>query len=200
MLVAQFSLAGQRNPDHGAAWSVAGASSIDIEFSSPRAAADAALQAVAVDPASLFVEAIVQVESSGNPRCVGKAGERGLMQLKSGTWRDMTEDLFAHTVSFDRAFEPELNRQVGQAYLAYLEEFLMKHRSEWRGDMRTLLAASYNAGPNRVKQTGFNPAHLPEVTKSYVERVTALHDLYLSQPVAVPGTAYAQNAPLDGDS
>jgi hypothetical protein len=43
------------------------------------------------------------------------------------------------------------------------------------------LAASYNAGPNKVKERGFSPRHLSSGTQSYVERVKALHDFYLDR-------------------
>jgi hypothetical protein len=145
------------------------------------------------DPARLFVEAIVQVESAGNPDCVGNAGERGLMQIKSATWREITALLYTEPIDFERAFEPGLNREVGQAYLASLAEFLRVRQSAWQADMRTLLAACYNAGPTRVRDAGFDPGRLPPSTQDYVRRVTALHDLYMASPAErqVPGTAYA---------
>lgn len=144
------------------------------------------------EPARMFVEAIVQVESAGDPHCVGKSGERGLMQIKDGTWREMTTRLYAEPIDFSRAFEPELNREVGQAYLAHLERFLRSHRPAWRADMRTLLAASYNAGPNRVREADFDPRRLPPSTQDYARRVSALHDLFLAAPDGpAPGTSYA---------
>jgi hypothetical protein len=144
------------------------------------------------DPARLFVEAIVQVESAGDPDRVGTAGERGLMQIKSATWREMTALLYTEPIDFERAFEPGLNREVGQAYLANLAEFLRVHQSAWQADMRTLLAACYNAGPTRVREAGFDPRRLPPSTQDYVQRVAALHDLYMASPAErqVPGTAY----------
>jgi soluble lytic murein transglycosylase-like protein len=71
-----------------------------------------------------LVDAIVQVESGGQARMVGRAGERGLMQIKRETWGDMTRSLFGRPVAFDKAFNPGMNRQVGAAYLAYLRRFL----------------------------------------------------------------------------
>ena len=68
--------------------------------------------------AALLVDAIIQIESNGDAQKVGRHGERGLMQIKSGTWRDMTTRLFGAPISFDQAFDPALNRRVGTAYLA----------------------------------------------------------------------------------
>ena len=56
------------------------------------ATAEAALDAE--QNADRLVDAIIQIESNGDPRKVGRHGERGLMQLKSGTWHDMTVRLF----------------------------------------------------------------------------------------------------------
>lgn len=131
--------------------------------------------------ADLLVEAIIQVESAGNSREVGRAGERGLMQIKRETWRDMTRTLFGAVKNFDQAFDAHLNRRVGKAYLAYLQAFLLENRTHWRSDERALLLAAYNAGPARLKQAKFDLARMPETTQSYVERVVALHEYYLQE-------------------
>ena len=131
-------------------------------------------------PEDCLVEAVIQVESGGDPRKVGQAGERGLMQIKRATWREVTRRLYGKPLSFDRAFEPELNRTVGKAYLAHLQDFLGRHRSQWKSDELSLLLACYNAGPTRVRKGGFNPARWPAFTREYVQRVTALHEHYLA--------------------
>ena len=151
--------------------------------------------------AEWFLEAIIQVESAGNPSCVGRAGERGLMQIKEGTWSDMTERVYGTPVPFSRAFEPELNKDVGQAYLAYLAEFLRTNQSRWQSDLRSLLAASYNAGPTRVLESGFDVRTLPVSTREYVERVSALHDYFLHDSGIAPANWFVQSAvPDDRDS
>jgi len=129
--------------------------------------------------ASRLVDAIIQIESNGDPRKVGRHGERGLMQIKSGTWCDMTARLFGKPLSFDRAFDPALNRRVGTAYLAFLQERILPRQAEWKSDERALLLAAYNAGPGRLIASRFDLARMPEQTRSYVERASALHDAYL---------------------
>ena len=129
--------------------------------------------------AALLVEAIIQIESNGDPRKVGRHGERGLMQIKSGTWRDMTTRLFGQPLPFARAFEPALNRRVGTAYLAFLQERLLARQTEWKSDERSLLLAAYNAGPGRLSDSGFDLARLPDPTQDYVARASALHNVYL---------------------
>ncbi len=144
------------------------------------AAEVAAADGLALRNAHLLVDAIIQIESNGNPQMVGRHGERGLMQIRAGTWRDMTIRLFGHPLPFDRAFEPELNRRVGTAYLAYLQEILLPRQAAWKSDERSLLLAAYNAGPGTLRQTHFNLARMPSQTRDYVARASALHDVYTS--------------------
>jgi hypothetical protein len=143
------------------------ASQIDLEVPSPDRIAE------------YLVEAVVQVESGGDPSKIGNAGERGIMQIKRTTWIHTTKRLFGHVVHFDRAFDPTLNRRVGRAYLAEMSVFLRQYRPLWRSDERALLLACYNAGPARVLEAHFDIGQLPASTKSYVERASTLHDYYL---------------------
>ena len=131
--------------------------------------------------AARLVDAIIQIESNGDARRIGRHGERGLMQIKAGTWRDMTLRLFGKPLPFDQAFDPALNRRVGTAYLAYLQERILPRQSEWRADERALLLAAYNAGPGRLARSRFDLARMPRQTRDYVERAGALHDTYLDE-------------------
>ncbi|MBU1693214.1 MAG: lytic transglycosylase domain-containing protein [Verrucomicrobia bacterium] len=128
-----------------------------------------------------LVEAVIQVESGGKARKVGRAGERGLMQIKADTWREVTKRLYGRPIPFDRAFEPELNRIVGRAYLQELREFLLRKNAQWQTDERSLLLACYNAGPTRVQESGFKPTRWPAATRDYVQRVVALHEFYVAE-------------------
>ena len=134
--------------------------------------------------AALLVDAIIQIESNGDARRVGRHGERGLMQIKAGTWRDMTIRLFGKPLPFDQAFDPALNRRVGTAYLAFLQERILPRQAEWKADERALLLAAYNAGPGRLLQSRFDLARLPRQTLDYVERASALHDTSLDDRAA----------------
>ncbi|HOO20017.1 MAG TPA: lytic transglycosylase domain-containing protein [Kiritimatiellia bacterium] len=136
--------------------------------------------------AARLVEAVIQIESGGDPLKVGRHGERGLMQIRAGTWRDVTARLYGAPLPFDRAFEPALNRRVGAAYLAQLQDRLLTRRSEWKSDERALLLAAYNAGPGRLRAARYTLERLPRSTRDYVERASALHDTLLedsAQPV-----------------
>lgn len=134
--------------------------------------------------ADFLVVAVVQIESDGKAGKVGLAGERGLMQIKRSTWKDVTRKLYGHALPFDQAFDPAINRRVGKAYLAELQAFLHANKSHWRSDERSLLLACYNAGPTCVRDAGFNVKRVPASTRSYVERATALHEYYLAGAAA----------------
>jgi soluble lytic murein transglycosylase-like protein len=152
----------------------------------PRVPAEAPVAALdAEQNADRLVDAIIQIESNGDARKVGRHGERGLMQIRAGTWRDMTTRLFGTPLSFDRAFEPDLNRRVGIAYLAFLQESILPRQTEWQADERSLLLAAYNAGPGRLRRSGFALDRMPAQTQDYVERASALHDVYLGELAAV---------------
>jgi len=131
--------------------------------------------------ANLLVESVVMIESGGNAKTVGSKGERGLMQIMEATWRETTREHFGREISFKRAFEPELNRKVGTAYLAQIHQFVQAHRNQWQSNERSLLLACYNAGPQRVAKAGFDLRKLPASTQDYVKRASALHDSYLEK-------------------
>lgn len=134
--------------------------------------------------ADFLVVAVVQIESDGIARKVGRAGERGLMQIKRSTWQHVTKRLYGRALPFDQAFDPAINRRVGRAYLAELQAFLHANKSKWKSDERALLLACYNAGPTCVTEAGFNVKRVPASTRSYVERATALHEYYLAGAAA----------------
>lgn len=134
--------------------------------------------------ADYLVEAVIQVESGGNPRKIGQAGERGIMQIKRATWIHTTKRLYGQALPFGDAFDAGLNRRIGRAYLAELQAFLQENRRAWRSDERSLLLACYNAGPTRVMEARFDLRRLPTSTRSYIERATALHDYYLAEDAA----------------
>lgn len=143
------------------------------------------LRPQSADICERLVDALVEVESAGHPRRVGRQGERGLMQVKASTWADVTARLYGRRIPFERAFEPDLNRRVGLAYLRQLRTFLADHREHWRADERTLLLACYNAGPERVREAGFCFTRLPATTRDYITRAGALHDALRREAVGV---------------
>ena len=133
----------------------------------------------ALNSANLLIEAVVMIESSGKPGVVGSAGEHGLMQIMPATWEETTRKMFGKAIPFKRAFEPELNQQVGAYYLGEIQGRLAPYQAEWNADLRSLTLASYNAGFTAVLQADFDVARLPRSVQSYVKRASALHDAFL---------------------
>lgn len=148
----------------------------------------------------LLVEAIIEIESGGHPRRVGAAGERGLMQIMPETWADMTRQVYGHEISFDRAFDPELNRRIGRHYLAFIQRFLRENEPRWRADERSLLLACYNGGLGRVEQAGFDLRKLPASVQDYARRGSALHNALVTESLQEQHrtAAHLSGMPLEG--
>ena len=121
-------------------------------------AKDIAAAADKHDVDSLLVAAVVEVESTFDPKAGSHKGAVGLMQLLPSTAGMPRKDLL----------EPETNLDAGSAYLAELIE-------RFDGDLALALAA-YNAGPRNVRNyEGIPP--FPE-TQQYVEKVLGIYVEY----------------------
>jgi len=108
-----------------------------------------------VDPQ--LVEAIVQVESEGNPRALSPKGAQGLMQLIPAT---------AERMGVHHPYDPGENVEGGVSYLRYLLDLF--------GGDTSLALAGYNAGENSVMRYGGVPPI--KETQSYVRKVNELYD------------------------
>lgn len=107
-----------------------------------------------VDPR--LVEAVVRVESGGNPRAVSPKGARGLMQLMPAR---------AAALGVGDMFDPIANLVGG---IQHLRELLLRYQ----GDVALALAA-YNAGEGAVEAYGGIPPY--RETQEYVRKVLALY-------------------------
>lgn len=99
-----------------------------------------------------LINAVIEVESSFNPRAVSPRGAMGLMQLMPDV---------AASLGVEDPFEPEENIRGGVAHLRRLLD-------KYGGDYARALAA-YNAGEGAVDRSGGIP-DFPE-TRNYVNRV-----------------------------
>jgi len=91
-----------------------------------------------------LIKAIIQVESSGRARARGRAGERGLCQIKYDCWTFTTRRLLRRRWSWSSAYNRKRNIAVGSAYFDYC---MRRFRGDWK-----LACMAYNDGPERVKQ------------------------------------------------
>src|SRR5262245_13868942 len=106
---------------------------------------------------SRLVQAIVQVESAGNPTAVSPKGARGLMQL-------MPER--AAELGVRDSFDPRQNVDGG---VRHMRDLLQR----FGGDV-TLALAAYNAGETAVRTHGGIPPFTE--TREYVRRVRAVYE------------------------
>lgn len=124
----------------------------------------------------LLIESIILVESRGNPKCVGPKGERGLMQIRQGTWEETTRNMYGAPLPFEQAFDGPTNRAVGAHYLEALQRQLLERKERWQSSLNPLLLASYNGGIQLVDQCDYNPERFPTPVKRYVQRVSNLYE------------------------
>ncbi|BDG06209.1 lytic transglycosylase domain-containing protein [Anaeromyxobacter oryzae] len=136
-----------------------------------------------LDP--LLVLAVIEVESSFDPRALSGAGARGLMQLQDAT---MQREIERSGLTPGDPHDPVLNVQAGVRYLRRcLDSFT-------REDVGLM---AYNAGPNLVLYH-LQKGELPEILQVYPRRVRAeLRRLRRSLGQApAPALADARRAPV----
>lgn len=127
---------------------------VSITARDPHAAAvaEAAARFAIPEP---WIDAVIAVESSGNPHAVSPAGAMGLMQVMPGTWAALRQQ---HRLGND-PFDARDNILAGTAYLrAMLDRY---------GNTGAMLAA-YNAGPGRYDAYLQTARPLPAETRAYV--------------------------------
>lgn len=98
-----------------------------------------------LDP--MLVKAVVWRESRFDPRKIGSAGERGLMQVSEIAANDWARENHAGNFNVDDLFDAKTNLEVGAWYL---------HRGfqHWHGqtDPTAFALAEYNAGASRAQR------------------------------------------------
>ena len=107
-----------------------------------------------------FIRAIIKAESKFDPKAKSPCGAQGLMQLMPST---------ARSYGVRNAYDPEQNIEGGVKMLA---ELLKKFNGN-----KQIVAAGYNAGPNRACLKEGRIPNIPE-TKIYVKRVTQYYNEY----------------------
>jgi len=107
-----------------------------------------------------LLHAVIQAESSYNPKAKSSAGAMGLMQLMPGT---------ASRYGVANAWDPSQNLEGGARYLRDLLDM-------FKNNLKLALAA-YNAGEGAVKKYGNRIPPYPE-TQKYVRKVI---DFYLNE-------------------
>ncbi len=110
-----------------------------------------------------LIEAVIQQESSGNPKAVSRVGARGLMQIMPNTLKEYNQ-MNKGGVTLDSLFNPHVNKYVGTWYLTKRIPQMLKYYGI-PVTPETMLQ-SYNAGIGRVKNN-----IMPDETKDYITKV-----------------------------
>jgi soluble lytic murein transglycosylase len=130
-----------------------------------------------LDP--LLVAAVIQQESSFDPRAVSRSGARGLMQIMPGTGRQIARKR-KEPYRLALLYDPDKNIDFGTEYLASMLE---------RFDGRVELAlAAYNGGPSRAARwwrelgSGDVEIFVDDIplgeTRRYIKRVAMHYERY----------------------
>lgn len=130
----------------------------------------AASASATVSPA--WRDAIIRVESSGNPAAVGRLGERGLCQFFPAAWADTSRWRKAHGLpvySYALAHDPEAGRAYASSWLSMLEDRLTAtlHRRPTIGE----LYAAHQLGFSGFRSKGFDLSRCPTITKVVAARL-----------------------------
>ena len=119
----------------------------------------------------LFLVAMIQNESSFNPRMVGRFGEIGLMQIKPVTAKWLSDTLHIKYSGAKSLYEPETNIRLGAA-------FINKLRNDFDAQSRLYLSA-YNIGARKVRsmvsKNNTPKAYAIAVMKRYLAMYSALN-------------------------
>ncbi|MBF0368632.1 MAG: lytic transglycosylase domain-containing protein [Magnetococcales bacterium] len=101
-----------------------------------------------------LIRAVIQVESSGNPKALSRVGAQGLMQLMPAT---------AESLGVEDPFDPEQNIAGGSRYL---KKLLNRYDGE-----KDLALAAYNWGMGNLER---RPEAMPAETRNYIVKVNNL--------------------------
>lgn len=130
----------------------------------------AASASATVSPA--WRDAIIRVESAGNPAAVGRLGERGLCQFFPAAWADTSRWRRAHGLpvySYGLAHDPEAGLAYATSWLSMLEDRLTAtlNRRPTIGE----LYAAHQLGFSGFRSKGFDLSRCPTITKVVAARL-----------------------------
>ena len=137
-----------------------------------------------------LVPCIIQVESSGRPHVVSKAGAIGLMQITPIVFEEYTlnetyrvshwkfdekgngigvVDKIGKEYNIGDLYNPSINVEIGTWYLKRLYHY-------YKADTVEKLLMSYNGGITRAKRNNWDLKRMPKETQSYVVKVLKLYN------------------------
>ncbi|MEX0920191.1 MAG: transglycosylase SLT domain-containing protein [Candidatus Pacearchaeota archaeon] len=122
-----------------------------------------------------FIKEIIRVESGFDSNAVSNRGARGLMQLMEGTFKERSREIYDKSLSFDKAFDPEVNIRVGIHHLLWINQYAERRHPQWNEldnyeKMRAVKSA-YNAGAFRMASRDWDIKRAPLETRRYIDRI-----------------------------
>lgn len=136
-----------------------------------------------IDP--MLVKAVISKESNFNPDARGKAGEIGLMQIRTCVASDWAKEFNKAMPTESEMATPSVNIEIGAWYLSRA----IRSWSDYKHAI-VLALCEYNAGRRRAlewmpcRKSG-QVAITIESTKSYVREVMTRYDEFASEGNAV---------------
>lgn len=128
-----------------------------------------------LDP--IFLIAVIENESSFDPKAKGSVGEIGLMQLRPATARWICKKYDIHWRGTKSLYDPVTNIKIGAAFFDYLRSDFEKHGR--------LYLAAYNMGQRHVRKaldSGVWPKdYVIRVMERYIRLYTELNELTTEQ-------------------
>lgn len=124
----------------------------------------------------LFVQAMIEVESTCKPNARSHKGAMGLIQVKPTTARAVAKDAGLPWEGAHALYDPDFNVRVGLHYLNQLEQRF--------GDPHAAIGA-YNLGPTRARRMGTARAK----NTRYVKKILSKYEELLSRQPASVGDA-----------
>jgi soluble lytic murein transglycosylase len=117
-----------------------------------------------LDP--LLVKAVVWRESRFDPRKIGSAGERGLMQVSERAAREWARETQVANFQADDLLDPKTNLEAGTWYLR-------RAFQHWEHQKKPLVfaLAEYNAGASRAQRWANNDPDTPMSEQAFRQKI-----------------------------
>lgn len=120
-----------------------------------------------------LIDAIAQVESSGNAKAIGDGGRSiGAYQLSAACWRDVQKVEPRVGEYLSGAPDPARSRLAARTYLTILAARF--HRATNRTPTPGELYGCYNVGFSRFQSLGFDLKRAPKTTQKAVKKLEGL--------------------------
>jgi len=101
------------------------------------------------------------------PDSISSAGAMGRMQIMPEIWEH-----YMGSLDSSKIFDPKINYNVAKKYLKDLEKYCSRNHPNWNKlsleEKREIIAASYNGGPTRLRNRGWDISKMPKETQDYV--------------------------------